>query len=339
MKRIIFILIISLALISCGKKEKNIVKEVAEFTGSKYVSLATVISSDIQSYLEYSGKLTAVQINDIAPQIPQKIEKIYIKENDFVQKGDTLIAFDRNTIAQLKANYDNVQKNYDRSKELLKNQVIDQKTFDDIELLYTSTKANYETSMHSLLITAPFSGIVTNITQKEGENYSPMMNAAGINGLLRIVNLSEMKAEIAVTDFDLNKIKKGQRVIVHTDLNPEKDYHGTVSRLSSSANALSGLYQCEITVNNINNELKNNQFARIKIINQKASNALIIPIKAILEDNSVYIVEDGKAYKRELTLGIINKDYAQVLEGLALGDSVIVEGNVGIVDGVSVVVR
>ena len=44
-----------------------------------------------------------------------------------MQKGDTLIAFDRNTIAQLKANYDNVQKNYDRSKELLKNQVIDQK--------------------------------------------------------------------------------------------------------------------------------------------------------------------------------------------------------------------
>ena len=74
-------------LSSHGQKEKNIVKEVAEFTGSKYVSLATVISSDIQSYLEYSGKLTAVQINDIAPQIPQKIEKYILKRMILCKKA------------------------------------------------------------------------------------------------------------------------------------------------------------------------------------------------------------------------------------------------------------
>ena len=68
------------------QKEKNIVKEVAEFTGSKYVSLATVISSDIQSYLEYSGKLTAVQINDITTD-SQKIEKYILKRMIFVQKA------------------------------------------------------------------------------------------------------------------------------------------------------------------------------------------------------------------------------------------------------------
>lgn len=336
---ILLIIVLSLGLVGCKNKEKVAVKETEDFTGSKYVSVAEVVKADIEAYAEYTGRLAAIEMNDIAPQIPQRIDKIHINEGDFVNKGQLLVSFDKNTVDQLKANYDNVKKNYDRSKELLKSGVIDQKTFDDIEVLYTSTKASYETSMNNLEIRAPFAGIVTNITQKEGENYTSMMSASGVMGLLRIVNLANMKADLSVTDIDLHRIKKGQAVYIFSDANPGTVYHGVVSLISASANAMTGLYQCEVKVNNSKQELKHNQFARFNIVTQKAKNALIIPLSAVIESNIVYVVEDGKAIRREVKTGISSKDSIQIIDGLFLGETVIVDGNIGIADGISVVVR
>jgi len=337
--RVSILVLLLILMTACQDKNDKTDKDANELTGSKYVSVAQVKRSDIESWLEYSGKLSAVQINDIAPQIPQKIEKIYVSEGDFVKQGTLLVSFDTNTIEQLRVNYENIKKNYERSKELLKSAVIDQKTYDDVEALYISTKASYETSMSNLKIRAPFDGFISNITQKEGENYSPMMNSAGINGLIRIINLSQMKADLSVTDKDLHKIKKGQTVFITSDANLEKTYKGTVSMIASSAHPVSGLYQCEVKLNNPDLELKHNQFARFKIVIQKQSNTLLIPVSAIIDGNSVFVVKEGKAFKRTIETGISNKQFVQVKSGLQVDETVIIEGNIGISDSTSVIIK
>ncbi|MBP7564338.1 MAG: biotin/lipoyl-binding protein, partial [Candidatus Cloacimonetes bacterium] len=116
--RVSILVLLLILMTACQDKNDKTDKDANELTGSKYVSVAQVKRSDIESWLEYSGKLSAVQINDIAPQIPQKIEKIYVSEGDFVKQGTLLVSFDTNTIEQLRVNYENIKKNYERSKEL-----------------------------------------------------------------------------------------------------------------------------------------------------------------------------------------------------------------------------
>jgi hypothetical protein len=60
---------------------------------------------------------------------------------------------------------------------------------------------------------------------------------------------------------------------------------------------------------------------------------LAIPQKAILENKYVFVAQDGKAAKREVTLGLQNTTLIEVSSGIAEGELIIAEGNFGLEDG------
>jgi multidrug efflux pump subunit AcrA (membrane-fusion protein) len=61
-----------------------------------------------------------------------------------------------------------------------------------------------------------------------------------------------------------------------------------------------------------------------------------VPQKAVLENSYVFVVENGKSVKKPVTLGIQNTSMVEVLDGLAEGEAVVVEGNFGLEDGAPV---
>ena len=65
-------------------------------------------------------------------------------------------------------------------------------------------------------------------------------------------------------------------------------------------------------------------------------NALVVPQKAILENTYVFIVDGGKAVKKTVTLGLQNTAMVEILDGLAEGALVVVEGNYGLEEGAAV---
>ncbi len=72
---------------------------------------------------------------------------------------------------------------------------------------------------------------------------------------------------------------------------------------------------------------------------QSHENALAVPQKAVLEGTYVFVAENGKAVKREVTLGLKNTTMIEVLDGLKEGDLVIVEGNFGLIEGTPVEIK
>lgn len=337
-KTILAITILSLFFVfACQKKESQNKAETQTESNAKYVKTEIAKTGSIESYLEYTGKIMADQYNDLAPQMSVKIEKIHVSEGDFVKKGTVLISLDKNALKQLEVNHKNAEKNYQRAKSLLANQAIDQKSYDDIEALYISAKASYESNLGNFIISAPFDGYITDITQKEGENYNAMQMGSAINGLIRIVNLNTMKAIVALSDKDLAFVKKGQHVYVNSDMYPDQTYSATVKSISASANTASGLYNCEILIQNAHQELKHNQYARFKIVKEKANNAILIPTRSIIDPDIVFSVADGKAVKNIIKKGISNKEYTQVITGIKEGEVIITEGSIGIDEGTPVV--
>lgn len=338
-KLCLLILMIGLLLIFACKSKTETPKS-EEFTGAKYVKTEQAYISDIQSLLEYSGKIEAEKFIDIAPLLSLKIQNIYIKEGDYVKKGTLLASLDKNTLVQLEATFKNAEKNYQRAKNLLVNNAIDQRSFDDIEALFINTKANYESNLDNLQIKAPFDGVITTISQKTGETYSPLMgNVSGINGLFRLMNLSTMKAKIKIPDKDLIYVKRGHTVNIRSDANPNQIFSGSVILVIPEANAISGLYTCEISIKNSNKLLKHNQYARFEVIKQSAKNVLLVPISAIIDSNIVFTVENNKAKKHLVKTGIYNKKQVQILDGLTKDDLVITEGSLGLKDGTSVIIK
>ncbi|RLD60372.1 MAG: efflux RND transporter periplasmic adaptor subunit [Bacteroidetes bacterium] len=328
------ILLFILVLTGCNRKGK-IKEEESKITyaGSNYVKVAPVERKTIYTYLEYSGTLFSEKSADIAPDLSERIIKYKVQKGDFVEKGNVLAIMDSTQFLQAKAQFESAKKSYIRMLALKENGSIDEQTFDQVEAGYKSAKAGYEFMLANKEIKAPFDGFITAKLKNEGEVFSQMAMGPTGPAILRLVNTESLKLKIQISDKDLPQIQKGQKAIISTDSYPESEFIGKVSFVSQEADMMSGTFTCEISVNNSDNKLKPNQFARVKIILAEEKDALVVPQSAIVKDNTVFIVNNHKAEKRIVSLGIQNENEVQILSGINEREIVITNGNVAIENG------
>jgi membrane fusion protein (multidrug efflux system)/multidrug efflux system membrane fusion protein/cobalt-zinc-cadmium efflux system membrane fusion protein len=326
-KLIILAGVLAIGLMGCQKKtEQQEVKE--EFTGAREVKVATAKLGDISSYIEFSGKTEAEKTVNIAPSISGRIAKLIVDVGSVVKKGDLLAKLDDTQLKQTRTQYVNMEKNYKRMQELQKTGAIDGATFDEVETGYKVAKSSYEFMLENTEIKATIDGVITMIYKKQGEHYDAMMDPM----LLRMMNLDKIKAKIQVSDADINKIKKGQKVLLKVSSSDE-EFSGRVSFVSPEADMMSGTFNVEIAIKNRDNILKHNQFARIKVLTKTSENTIIVPQQAILDANHVFIIENDKAIKKYVTLGLENEYEIEIIEGLQDGETVIIRGNIGLTEG------
>ncbi len=329
MKRLMMILMVAgLFVMGCDQAGEADQDEFVGY-GDRNVRVATARQQDISLQLRYAGRLEAERFVNIAPSIPARINSIKVKEGDWVEKGDILIEMDNTNLAQIRAQFENLEKNYLRMKQLLEKEAIDRSTFDEVESAYLATKANYENVKENTIITAPFAGVVTFISQKEGEQFNAMASPA----LIRIADLSEMKVKLSIPDTQINLIKQGDSAIITSDSYPDEQFIGKITMVSQEAEQMSGKFRTEIAVDNSDNKLKHNQFARITIHAKTSENAIVVPPQAVLEDKFAFVVTNGTVERREVKTGLENEHELEIIAGIEAEEIVVVTGNVGLSDG------
>ncbi len=321
----VFILISLVLLILVGCQDKEVIKEDNGFLGKRNVKTVNARTGEINEYLKYSGKVEAETVANASPSMSGKIEKLFVKEGDRVKIGDLLVKLDETQLEQTRIQFENAEKNYLRMQKLLESDAIDKKTFDEVQAGYNVIKSSYDFMLDNIEMKAPISGIVTYLYKQEGEKFDSMLDPF----LIRIVNSSQFKAKLQVSDKDINKLIKGQKAIITVD-NSDEEFIGFVSYVSPEAEMMSGTFPIEISLNNDSNLLKHNQFARIDLITQSSSNTIIIPQESVLKSSYVFVVINGIAEKREVILGIGNEEEIEIMEGIAEGEEVIVSGNIGL---------
>lgn len=328
LKKIILIsVLLILAFTGCEKKADE--KQVeAVFSGSREVNVVAVRKGDISSYLEFSGKLSAEETVNISPSLSARVRKLLVDEGSVVRQGELLAKLDDTQLLQMQTQFENAEKNYLRMQELQKSGAIDGATFDEMETAYKLAKTNLEFIRENTQILAPMDGVITMIYKKKDENYDAMMDPF----FIRMINLSRIKANIQISDADINQIKAGQNVKVSV-IGSEDEFSGKVAFISPEADQMSGKFLVEIDVKNKGNQLRNNQFARVKLLTETVRNAVIIPQKAVIKNNLVFIAKNGKAVENLVELGIGNEYEIEVKTGLQENDLVIIAGNIGLKDG------
>lgn len=326
-KTIIVSLIMILSITACSKKtEEN--SENGTFTDSRNVKTVTAELKSISSYIEFSGKLEANETANLSPALSGRVEHIIVEEGNTVQKDDLLLKLDETQLNQAKTQFANAEKNYQRMQELMNTGSIDAATFDEIKTAYKLAETNLKYLTDNTYIRAPINGTITSIYKKEGESYDSMMDPY----LIRMVNLNQIKAKFQVSDADIDLVKIDQEVILNVN-SCEQYFSGKVIFISPEADPLSGTFQVESSVTNQDNLLRNNQFARIKLLLKTSPDTIVLPQTALLNENLVFTVEAGKADLNSVEKGIENEYFIEILSGIHAGDIVITEGNVGLSEG------
>jgi HlyD family secretion protein len=182
-----------------------------------------------------------------------------------------------------------------------------------------------EAELDKTIITAPFDGVVANIYIKEGQQLSAMTYT---NPAICLIDPSEIKLSGVIDEIDVSKVKLGQEAVITLDALPDKEVKGRLTFISPASIVQAGVvfYKTTITLENPDEELKDGMSATAEIILEQHNDVLLIPNRAIqgsLEKPWVEVVTNGQTEERQISIGLSDGMYTEVLSGLEVGEEVI----------------
>jgi HlyD family secretion protein len=184
------------------------------------------------------------------------------------------------------------------------------------------------------VVKAPMSGVVLKRYVTEGSVIlSGMSTFSQGEALISIGDVGIMKLIAQVDEGDVEKVKIGQKALIEVDAYPDEKFEGSVKQIAPqglSAESVMTTFGVTIEIANADNRLKSGFTADLEIVVEELGSALLVPFRAVLEDEEkfwVFIVNaDDKIEEREIKVGKTNYDYFEVLEGLTAGEKVITKG-------------
>lgn len=208
------------------------------------------------------------------------------------------------------------------------------------------TLKNAQKDLDYTTITAPMDGVVINVAVDEGQTVNANQNTPT---LVRIANLNEMEVKMEIAEADVSKIKVGTSLDFSLLNDPQKTYKATIASIdpadtevsdsststsssnsnsSSSSNAI--YYYAKFYVSNKNNFLRIGMSIQNEIVVASAKAVLAVPTYAIKSDAKGYyveILENQKAVKKYVKLGIKDSLNTQILEGVSENEDLIVSSS------------
>jgi RND family efflux transporter MFP subunit len=185
-------------------------------------------------------------------------------------------------------------------------------------------------------IIAPISGYVSDRVADVGEYINPSSPNAKV---ATIVRTSTLRLKIDIPEQEIGKVATGQGISLQTSAYPDRNFAGTIVRISPSLNTTARTLTVEAEVQNTEGVLKPGQFATVRITQSKPEPAVLIPVAAVKtvgDKNSVFVVKDGAAREQFVQLGLLENDMIQVKQGVIEGDAVATSNLNLLTDGVLV---
>lgn len=183
---------------------------------------------------------------------------------------------------------------------------------------------NAQTALADDTITAPFNGIIGNMSVSIGDYVTPSTNIATIF-------TSDKYVAISLNEVDVAKVKVGQDATVTFDALPGVTLDGKVSQINPVGSVSQGVvtYEVDISLNSGTgfSQIKPGMSANVNITIEDKKNVLLVPSGAVntaRNQSFVRVLENGAPVTKDVTVGSTNDTMTEITSGLSEGDEVIV---------------
>lgn len=336
MKNIYFIssLLLIILIISntgCNSNKNNIQVPQTDTIKTEIVKTIKLEEVNISRTIDYTSTLAALREIHLAPASPGRIEKINVEISDRVEQGQVLVQMDRTQLQQAYVNMVTLETDFKRMEELKKSESIADQQYDQVKARYEIAKSSYEFLLGNTQLKAPFSGIISGKYFEDGEIYSGSPVASiGKPAVLSIVQINNLKAQVNISSMYFPLVLLGMKAEIISDLYPDKTFRGEIFRIYPTIENATKTFIVEIKIQNDNLKLRPGMFAKIRI-NFGEGSALLVPSIALIKqtgtnDMYAFINENNIAIKKLVKPGSIFNDYTEIIEGLSVGDELIVVG-------------
>lgn len=297
----------------------------------------------IRQHVSAPGSLVARRESRIGAEVRGRITRVHVAEGDRVRAGDPLFEVDpeRYVMAVRQAQTERdvaraerrqIAADLARARALGREDVLSDQ---EIERLATSLSvaearerraeqgvALAEDNLERTVIRAPYDGSVAARLADEG-------TTAELQPQTVVVVLQEtahLEAHAAIPESQLSLVRLGDTAFVHVEGVPEP-IRTTVSAVSDSIDEATRTYLVKMPVENPERRLKAGVFAHVEIAPAAKGDTLLVPRDAVRTEDGrtrVLMVREGRAASRAVEIGLVSDEMAEVLDGLAPGDEVVV---------------
>jgi RND family efflux transporter MFP subunit len=230
---------------------------------------------------------------------------------------------------------------YERAQRLFDKQAISKKRLEEAKLIYEAQKASFDVieqqvDFESLNgngelhfhVKAPIAGILEEIHFHSGEAVDVGQKLFTITNPERVW----LKAQVPLSQ--VARLKNAQDASFTVEGYDREfsvsELNGKLISVGSIADRTSRTVPVIFELDNPEQQLKIHMFATVSVKTQEALDALAIPISAVYDDNGipvVYVQVEGETFERRvLKVGITDREYVQVIEGIEPGERVVTEG-------------
>lgn len=301
----------------------------------------------IEAATPVTGDLRPVETVEVRARLEGDLVGIYVNEGERVARGQLLARFesseqesDRQSaaaeLAAAQAALNTARWNAEQSAELFRAGAIPERDYKLAQQEVTTGDAQVAAARARVRSTgsfvtdtrvlAPVSGVVERRVVQSGEHVA--RGAA----MFTVVRNDVLELTASVPARLAGDVRTGQRVRFTAD---GRDFEGTVARVSPTIDPTTRALTVYVRVPNADGSLRGNTFASGRVVGRTIPGALVVPTPAIRQaqnsDSSfVYRIAAGTVQRVPVRLGVTDEaaGVAQVLDGLAEGDRVVV-GNVG----------
>ena len=288
----------------------------------------------------YPGYLEEGQSVEMAFKYGGTLQQLNVSEGCPVKKGQVLARISspqmESTRRSAQATLEQAQDAYDRLKKVHDNGSLP-------EIKWREMVADLEKAQSALdladamladnTIKAPFDGTVASVNAEVGENIAPL------KPVIKIINTKGMAVKISIPENEIAKVQVGDTAEVVIPALGDKRLNGKVIEKSMTASLLTHSYPVKVLIEQPDNELAPGMIGKV-VLKADVSKGIIIPANAVLinqEGKFVWVAEDGRATRRQISLSGYSGNGVIVSEGLKVDDMVIVEGYQKVNEGMKVV--
>lgn len=317
------------------------------------VEITVVQQGEIYQSITVPGRVVSKLRVNITPAIAGRLTNVLVDEGDKVKKGSVLARLDdreaksilkrtRSTLSAAKQNLSLAKRSLKRLRRAFSKGAVARRLVEDAEADLRSAKARKsiteeevrtaKLSLENPRIIAPFSGTITARFIEVGQWVVPTET------LFTLIDGKQREVEVHVDAADSGGIAVGQTVTLSSDAFPGRNWTEAVTRLAAATSNIGNANTVTVSVSlGIHApKLRFGQQVDADIRTAWNPNALKVPYGAVINRKGaswLAVIEDGRARLVGVTTGIEDISHIEILDGVKIGQSVILANGADVRDG------
>ena len=341
MTRTLAFLAVVAALAGCrGQRQESAAAEAPSGGGGARVGTARVASQGFSQVVTAIGTVTPRpgHFAELAAPAPTRVARIRVAVGDRVAQGDTLLEFERepfDAAAQSAATaLENAQHAHARAVRLVQAGILPQKDADQAAADLAQAQAAAVTARRAqelATLRTPIAGVVTRM--------SAVLSASAdqTQPLVEVADPAALDILFGVSPTDAAQIHDGDTVSVVADGGGGRLGQGRVTGVAAALDSASRAVTVRAELRRPTRPLRIGESVVGRIVTAERPRAVTVPLAALVPNGDgfqVFVVDSGGvARARAVQVGARSDSVAEIVSGLAPGETVVTAGAYGIEDG------